>query len=479
MRRGLIAFVSIVGIAAALVTAMILIQFPVHVTGFRPWHGVAALMLLTVVAEGLGVRIAAGQAVFSVSLIPIVATVPLFGPSVAVASTALSQAIARTVLQKQPRLKAVFNVSQFSLAVGLGAVVYHFLNGPVFYGAELYGTEVYGNLYEGAVSLEFLEAQAETVEVEAFPILGTLPPLAGLIVTYFLANVLLVSTVIAIDTGKSLMDILRQLAPVAFANDLASSSFSLFVVFAFAQLGVGGILVVLLPLFFVHHAYGVQHKLEKQNREILEFTIRTIEAKDPYTSGHSMRVASLSRELAEVLGLSSNKAQEVETAALLHDIGKIDFAYSELIGSAGQLSDVDREILRSHPDRGARLLASLSNLSDDVLKAVRHHHEHYDGNGYPDGLSGTSIPLAARIIMVVDTVDAMLSNRPYRSALSVEEVATELRRFSGRQFDPAVLGRFLESGMLERAARRAEMDRTPLPLAAIRPREDVLRSYRH
>jgi putative nucleotidyltransferase with HDIG domain len=448
MSRGLVAYVTLIGVLAIALAVATLLHFPMQFVGFKPWHGVVALMALTVIAEGLGVRIAAGQAVFSVGLIPIVATVPLFGPSVAVASTAVSQAFARTVLQKQPRLKAAFNVAQFTLAIGLGSLLYHSLGGRVIFGLELYGPAIY--------------PEAKPPE---FPLVEMLPPLAGLIIAYFLTNVFLVSAVIAIDTGKRVSDVWRQLAPVAFANDLASSSLSLFVVFAFWGLGVSGVFVVLLPLFFVHHAYGAQHKLAKQNREILEFTIRTIEAKDPYTSGHSVRVASLSQELAEKLGLTAARVEEVETAALLHDVGKIDFAYSELIGSPAKLTDVEREMIRSHPDRGARLLASLSNLSNNVLAAVRHHHEHYDGNGYPDGLAGNEIPLAARIIMVVDTVDAMLSNRPYRMALSVEEVASELRRFSGRQFDPNVVAKFLEAGMLERAARRAEMDRTPLPLA--------------
>ncbi|NIO41954.1 MAG: HD domain-containing protein, partial [Burkholderiales bacterium] len=179
---------------------------------------------------------------------------------------------------------------------------------------------------------------------------------------------------------------------------------------------------MILPLVFVQHAYGIQIKLLKQNKEILELLVKTIEAKDPYTSGHSLRVAQFSRELAVCLGLSSQKAEEIETAALLHDIGKIDFAYTELINSPAKLSDAEREIIRTHPERGARLLASVSSLSKNVLMAVRHHHEHYDGNGYPDGLVGPEIPVAARIIMVVDTVDAMLSNRPYRAALRPEQV---------------------------------------------------------
>lgn len=438
MRRRLLTYVTTVALTAAVVAVVILVLYPISIDSLGAWGGVLALMALTIIGEGLGVRYGAGRALFSVSLIPTVATVPLFGPSIAIASTAVSQALARSVIQKQPPVKSVFNVAQLTLAIGLGAVVYHSLGGPVYYGAS--------------GEFRFLEAVL---------------PLGGLIGTYFVANMALVSAVIALDTGKRMPDIWRELGPVAFANELASSSFSLFVVFAFAELGPAGPLVVVLPLVFIHHAYGVQFKLLKQNKEILELLVKTIEAKDPYTSGHSVRVASLSRELAEALGVSSQRADEIETAALLHDIGKIDFAYTELINSPAKLTVAEREIIRSHPERGARLLASISSLSENVLAAVRHHHEHYDGNGYPDGLAGEEIPLAARIIMVVDTVDAMLSNRPYRAALSVEEVTSELRRYSGRQFDPVIAAKFIELGMVERAAGKAEVDRTPLPVASM------------
>lgn len=449
MSRTLQAYVGLVALISAVIATVILTHYPLSLSGVMGWAGILSLMALTVAGEGLGVRYGGGRALFSVSLIPTVATVPLFGPAVAVASTAVSQAFARPILQKQPAVKATFNVAQLTLAVGLGSVVYYALDGPVLYEPSTY-------LFE-----------------PDFPFDRTVLPLGGLIATYFVANMALVGAVIALDTGKRMRDIWRELGPVAFANELASSSFSLFVVFAFAKLGFGGPVVVLLPLFFVHHAYGVQFKLLKQNKEILELLVKTIEAKDPYTSGHSLRVATLCRELASALGVPSQKVEDIETAALLHDIGKIDFAYAELISSPAKLTDAEREIIRSHPDRGARLLASISSLSREVLAAVKHHHEHFDGGGYPDGLSGEEIPLAARIIMVVDTVDAMLSNRPYRAALSAEDVTSELRRFAGRQFDPVIAAKFIELGMVRRAAQRAAMDRTPLPLVRVIPREHV------
>jgi putative nucleotidyltransferase with HDIG domain len=443
MTRGLIAYVIAVAAAAVILAAAVVVLYPVELDDAKGWYGIIALTVLTVAGETLGVR--TGRAVFSISLIPTVSMVPLFGPAAAVLTTLISRLFAHALLLRTKTIKWSFNVAQFTLAIGLGALVFQLLAGVTDY----------------------------KTGYQEFDLGKLLVPLAGLILTYFGVNVTLVSGVIALDTGKRFTDTFRSLAPVAFPNDLASSSFSLFVIFAFVQLGIPGLLIVLLPLFFLQHSYGLHKKLQKQNREVLEFTIRTIEAKDPYTSGHSARVASLGQQLAEALGLNGQAVDDVATAALLHDIGKIDFAYSELIGSAKSLTETDREIIRSHPERGARLLASLSNLNNNVLAAVRHHHEHYDGNGYPSGLAGNDIPLAARIIMIVDTVDAMLSNRPYRSALSVEEVAGELRRFSGRQFDPGLVDAFLRTGMLERAARRAELDRTPLPLADVRQRAHV------
>ncbi len=149
----------------------------------------------------------------------------------------------------------------------------------------------------------------------------------------------------------------------------------------------------------------------------------------------------------------------METADLLHDIGKIDIAYSDLVRSPAELSATERQIIQSHPERGAGLLASVSILNANVLECLRNHHEYYGGGGYPDGLSATEIPLAARIIMIADTVDAMLSDRPYRAALTVGAVRAELRRFSGRQFDPVIVEKCLEAGLVEPASERARAKR--------------------
>ncbi len=430
-------YVLVVALSAIGVVVVVFLMTgpPTGIEGIRAWSGLLVLMSLAAAGEGLAKQFQSGRVSLSVASIPIVAMVPLFGPSVATAATIVSELTGHYLLRrKRGPLKRVFNTAQFTIAIGLGSLVYMLLGGPV--------------------------------SSTSFSLGKTLAPMAGLIVAYFLTNTSLVSAAIALDTGQRLRDTWRTIGPVGFANDLASSSFSLLVVFSFAEMGLPGLVILLLPLMFVHQSYGVYLTLLKQNKEILELLVKTIEAKDPYTSGHSQRVANLSREIAMAMDLPVRIVEETRTAALLHDIGKIDIAFSSLIESSAALTEAERKILRSHPERGAKLLASISGLGESVFAAVRHHHEHYDGNGYPDGLTGDGIPLSARIIMVADTADAMLSDRPYRQALTLGIVQRELERFSGRQFDPQIVRVFIGSRLIRRAAARAAADRTPVPGAS-------------
>jgi putative nucleotidyltransferase with HDIG domain len=187
-----------------------------------------------------------------------------------------------------------------------------------------------------------------------------------------------------------------------------------------------------------------------RTEEFLEVLAETIESKDPYMRGHARRVASLACLLAERLRLSAREREELRLAAFLHDLGKVGIA-SDLLARPGALSPAERALVQAHPALGAQLLRPL-DMPPAVAAAVRHHHEWWDGAGYPDGLSGQEIPLAARLIAVVDAYDAMTSDRPYRRALAPDLAISELRRFSAAQFDPEIAGEFvaiLETGVLE------------------------------
>lgn len=162
-----------------------------------------------------------------------------------------------------------------------------------------------------------------------------------------------------------------------------------------------------------------------------------VEFRDPYTSGHSQRVSRFSRIIAQLIGLGPKDIERISTAALLHDVGKIHEIFAPILLKPGRLTPDERAIMELHPIKSAELVAKISDLQD-IVPAVRHHHENWDGTGYPDRLEGRDIPLGARIIRVADTIDAMTTDRPYRKALGEIEVRSELKKFREIQFDPAI-----------------------------------------
>lgn len=182
--------------------------------------------------------------------------------------------------------------------------------------------------------------------------------------------------------------------------------------------------------------------LKKAHLDSVKVLVEAIDAKDPYTRGHSDRVKRMSLSIARGMGFSEEKLESLEYGALLHDIGKIGIK-DEILQKQGPLSPEEYRIIREHPLIGEKIVEGVEFFKDKI-PMIRHHHEHYDGNGYPDGLSGENIPLEARIISVPDAYDAMTSIRPHRKAKPLQEVLEEMEKFRGTQFDPKVLDYFLK-----------------------------------
>lgn len=182
-----------------------------------------------------------------------------------------------------------------------------------------------------------------------------------------------------------------------------------------------------------------------------------IDAKDPHTSRHSDEVAEVARALALAMGLTPSQAAVVHVAGHLHDIGKIGVPDS-VLRKQGPLTTAEWRAVRNHPEAGAAILEPVAALRKlGVVDMVLHHHERWDGKGYPHGLRGAAIPLGARIISVADTLSAMLQNRPYRAALDIDRACREIARGAGSQFDPAVVVAFRRaSGKILRFVRPAE-----------------------
>ncbi|MBR6315476.1 MAG: HD-GYP domain-containing protein [Lachnospiraceae bacterium] len=200
--------------------------------------------------------------------------------------------------------------------------------------------------------------------------------------------------------------------------------------------------VIIKNIKATNDAQESKEEVKTLSVEVMEALAHTIDAKDEYTRGHSVRVAKYSRMLAERLGLSSEDSENVYYMALLHDIGKIGVP-NEIINNPSKLTDEEYTVIKTHPGVGSEILAEIKSRPDLVVGA-RWHHERYDGKGYPDGKKGEDIPFFARIIAVADSYDAMTSNRSYRKYLPQDKVRSEIENNAGTQFDPKVAKTMLE-----------------------------------
>jgi hypothetical protein len=365
--------------------------------------------LLTFFAVGLLLELAehrlAVSASGSISFIAFIAAALVFGPTWGATVTASSFVCAHA-LNRRPWVKIAFNASQHALSVLLAVGIYLGLH--------------------GALPPSSLDA--------------SLLPFAGMVLTFFTVNSLAVSGVVALSEGQGLGEVwLRNTWSLA-GYDLVASALGLGIAILYSsRYGLFAVAGVVVLILFLRHVYTVNLQLQAANREMLDVMVKSIEARDPYTSGHSQRVAELARVLAREIGLGIREIDNISTAALLHDVGKIYEEFAPLLRKGTRLTSDEFRVMQSHSIRSAELVGTVSGLRGYVERAVRHHHENFDGSGYPDGLAGDEIPIGARIIMVADTVDAMSSHRPYRAALGYDVVSDELDRYSGSQFDPGVV----------------------------------------
>ncbi|MDH3271305.1 MAG: HD-GYP domain-containing protein [Gemmatimonadota bacterium] len=417
------------------------------------WVG---LIFIGVLSEGLAIGLSVGAAAStsSITFLPLLAAVQLFGPAAAVVLVCTTQVFGEIVVRRKPLGRALFNVSQVIVGTAIGGVLFLWLGGvPLQVDAVGSAPTITDQLIPFIVfGLVFLAVNHAAVAM-AITLSQGLPfrRVWGLVLS---------------NSGASLQDIL--VAPIALA-----------VAFLYVSFGIGGILVVLLPMLFIRYSYLTTSRLRESNADLLTALVKAIETRDPYTSGHSLRVSRLAQQIAERMGLNRHAVEHVRQAALLHDIGKIEALYTEILRKPDALSPEERAIIESHVTRGEQLLRDLSSVPEDVVKAVRHHHEREDGKGYPDGLLGDEIPTGAKIIIVCDAVDAMLSDRPYRRALSLPLVIEQLEEHRGQQFDNRVIQALVTSDLLteyaemmrtNRARATAEsLDPSPIPAPMMRP----------
>jgi putative nucleotidyltransferase with HDIG domain len=374
----------------------------------RYWNSLAAFALLGIACDSSFLpisRISFARVGTSVAFIPFIASVMLFTPPWPMVLAGITAVVVETFVRRKPFLRAWFNTAQYMVAVGLSGLAYGALGGPV--GFDRFG-------------FSFV-------------------PFAALVAIFFLVNQGSVALAVSFTTDVRVREAWTRIVGGSLLYDLVSSSLAILLCLLYVELQFFGIAVLVLPLFFVRHMYQMNLQVERVNRELLELMVKAIEARDPYTSGHSVRVAEYARSVARELGLPPKHVDDIATAALLHDVGKIYEEFAPLLRKEGRLSPEERMLMQGHPVRSADLVGTIAEFRGRVQADIRNHHENFDGTGYPDGLAADSIPIGARIIMIADTIDAMTTDRPYRKALTLQRALEELNKHAGRQFDPKLV----------------------------------------
>jgi len=390
------------------------------------------LALLFLICDSAPTALASRQSAWSPSSSVTLAAVVLIGPAGALVVGATSLLSVRRGLDLTQR---VFNASMYGLSAYAAGEAYLALGGHV-----------------GHPSYRF------------FP--GIIAPFAVAAVVHVLINHGLLwgmlRLVPAAEPGQSAGALQRHL-PMLVLSDLGYATLGLLIAALWSVGGAFAAILVLVPLFVARWAIGQFAAQERAYAATIAALCQAVETKDYYTRGHSERVSRGSAMIAHEVGMRSSRVEAIRYAGMLHDVGKLGVP-TTVLQKNGALTEEEFAAIQLHPMRGLAIVREIGFL-DEALAGIMHHHERIDGRGYPMGLAGDEIPEFARVIAVADAFDAMTSNRSYRGARSIEEAVADLRKWSGTQFDPALVDAFV-------AALRREGWEQPRPAAA-QPGEGV------
>jgi putative nucleotidyltransferase with HDIG domain len=409
-----------------------------------PWHGLdprwGVLCALTLAGSVATLRMRAAPVSFSISDTFTFTTLLLVGPAPATITASLEALVISCLLSPdQRRVKRVlFNVAAVGLAMSVAGAVW---------------VAVDGGSWKAAGASNF-----------ALLLLATV----GAIGTYFLVNTWIVALAIALEQSASPYAIWKtHFLRLAVAYGAGGYTALLLAMFTRSEGVRGFLLLAPMPLILyaslrtwigrVNDQIAHLDTVNRQYRATIEALAHAIDAKDQVTHGHIRRVQTASLQLARTLGCSDeSQLHAIEAASLLHDLGKLAIP-EHILNKPGRLTSAEYETMKEHAKIGAEILSGV-DFPYPVVPIVRHHHENWDGTGYPDRLAGEAIPLGARILQVVDCFDALTSHRPYRRALSSDEAIAILEERRGTMYDPAVVEAFV------RMAPTIEVSATPVPV---------------
>jgi putative nucleotidyltransferase with HDIG domain len=413
-------YVATVGVVGLAVVAQSLWEVTVYPPGIE-WFVLAALTLLT---GSFTVKVPSVPAIISVSETFIFTSVLLFGPAAGTTTVVLDALVISFWMNRGrwPLSKVIFNTTAPAIAIRLSS--------------ELF----------------FLASAARPGQIHRGDVGALIIPVFSFALLYFVVNSALVAGALTLQRGESAIRLWLRNFPWVSINYFVGSSIAMLIVAYTDQIDLT-VLGIILPLLLISYLtfrtsmgrLDDAHRHVAQLNELYLSTIETlamaVDAKDQITHGHIRRVQVYATELAKRLGVSDeSQLKAIETAALLHDMGKLAIP-EHILNKPGRLTAAEFQRMKQHADLGADLLSSI-RFPYPVVPIVRHHHECWDGTGYPSGIARTDIPLGARILAVVDCFDALTSDRPYRPRLSTHDAFAILNERRGTSYDPIVVDTF-------------------------------------
>ena len=344
------------------------------------------------------------QAEVTVDFAIVFSAILIFGSSISIILVFIATFITEFSRHKvMPLYKSIFNINLYVIIVGVASFIYNKIGG-----------------IPGQINLN-----------------QDILRIIILIFAYLFVNVSLVTIALSLLENKRSYLIFFNNFKWALPNYIALAPLGILLALIYLNIGVLGVLLFLIPLLTARHSFQLYMNMRKVYLDTIQALATTIEAKDPYTHGHSDRVAKYSLIIAEEMNLSGDFINMLKYAALLHDIGKIGIP-EQILNKPGKLSESEFNKVKQHPELGASIVEKLDFLSKPAT-FIKSHHERLNGSGYPQGLCGEDIPLGAAILAVADAFDAMTTDRPYRKAWSVNETMAEIEKNSGIQFNAKVV----------------------------------------
>ncbi|MEX2356573.1 MAG: HD-GYP domain-containing protein [Thermaerobacterales bacterium] len=371
--------------------------------GLSAVTSIVALIVMAMIAEAMPVQLPRMRGTVSVGFAIIHASALLFSPLIAAWIAAAGTLRRRELDLQVPWQTMLFNKGQLGLAAATSSWVFRLLGGDL----SNYG-------------------QGQTIMAAV---------LSGLV--YLLLNVTAVTLYLSVKHGKRVSSVWLTNIKWAFPNSMALLPISFLMAATHQVMGIVAPIFFMLPLLVARYSFQRFIDLQTQYIATIRSLAAALEAKDPHTYGHADRVSQLAMAVGEKMGLPAPEIDKLQVAGILHDIGKIGIG-DHLLQKTSAFTKEEFYDMQRHPEIGARIVENIDMLYD-VADWVRHHHERFDGKGYPNGLSGRDIPVGARIIGAVDAFDAIMSIRPYKLEQSADEALAELHRCSGQQFDPDVV----------------------------------------